>query len=711
MHDGREGKAMRDETSVKIQYDDAIARQFMWATLIWGLVGMLVGLLAALELAWWPANSGLPWITFGRLRPIHTNAVIFAFAANAFFAGLYYSLQRLLKTRMWSDALSRIHFWGWQLIILATAVSLALGYTQGKEYAEMEWSVDLAITVVWVIMTINVFGTLLIRRVQHLYVAIWFYLASILTIAMLHIVNNLCIPISPFKSYSLFAGVQDALVQWWYGHNAVGFLLTTPFLGLMYYFIPKHVEQPVYSYRLSIIHFWALVFIYIWAGPHHLLYSALPEWAQSLGMVFSIMLLAPSWGGMINGLLTMRGAWGRLREDPIMKFFVMALTFYGMATLEGPLLSIKSLNLLSHYTDWTIAHVHGGALGWVGGMVFGMFYWMAPKLYRRPLYSTSLANTHFWFATAGLLFYTISMWTAGIMQGLMWFAVDSDGVLRYPNFMETVTALLPLYWFRVLGGALYITGVLVCIYNIYKTATASDAVVKDATELFHDDNHVAPRTWHERLEGKAMALAVLTFFVAAIGGLAEFIPAFMVESVVPTLSNVKPYTHLELHGRDIYLREGCYNCHSQMVRTQALEEMRYGRHSEAGEFVYDHPFQWGSKRTGPDLHRVGGKYPNIWHYRHLVDPRSTSPGSIMPAYTWLVEDKVDLTFMSKKISAMMQLGVPYTKDDQKHADQLYLEQAHHVVSSLAKDNITVAPDSEIIALIAYLQRLGTDINK
>ena len=706
-----ERDGMEPLKSAKIIYDDSITRQFMWATLLWGLVGMLVGLLAAVQLAWWPANGGLSWLTFGRIRPIHTNAVVFAFSANAFFAGLYYSLQRLLKTRMWSDLLSKIHFWGWQFIILATAVSLTFGYSQGREYAEMEWPIDIAITLIWVVMTINVFGTLMIRRVQHLYVAIWFYLASILTIAMLHIVNNLVIPVTSLKSYSLFAGVQDALVQWWYGHNAVGFLLTTPFLGIMYYFIPKHVEQPVYSYRLSIIHFWALVFIYIWAGPHHLLYSALPEWAQSLGMVFSIMLIAPSWGGMINGLLTMRGAWGRLREDPIMKFFVMALTFYGMATLEGPLLSIKSLNLLSHYTDWTIAHVHGGALGWVGGMVFGMFYWLAPKLYRRPLYSQSLANTHFWFATAGLLFYTISMWTAGIMQGLMWFAVDGDGVLRYPNFMDTVTSLLPLYWLRVVGGALYIVGVIICIYNIYKTATAADAIARDATEDFRDEKHVAPRTWHERLEGKALVLAAFTFIVAAIGGLAEFVPAFMVESVVPTLSNVKPYSHLELEGRDLYLREGCYNCHSQMVRTHVVEEMRYGRHSEAGEFVYDHPFQWGSKRTGPDLHRVGGKYPDLWHYRHMMDPRSTSPGSIMPEYTWLAENKVNLSLIGKKIKAMRQLGVPYAKEDESQAEEKYLVQAEAIVATLAKDDIVVAPDAEMIAMIAYLQRLGIDIKK
>lgn len=690
-------------------YDDRIARLFIWATLIWGAIGMLVGVLAALQLAFWPANAGIPWLTFGRIRPIHTDAMVFAFAGNAIFGGMYYSLQRLCKRRLWSDSLSSIHFWGWQIIIAATAITLALGMTQGKEYAEMEWPIDLAIAVIWVLMAINVFGTIAYRRVEHLYVAIWFYIASIITIAMLHIVNNLAMPAGLFKSYSVYAGVQDALVQWWYGHNAVGFLLTTPFLGLMYYFIPKAVNQPVYSYRLSILHFWALIFVYIWAGPHHLLYSALPEWAQSLGMAFSLVLIAPSWGGMINGLLTMRGAWDKVREDPILKFFVMSLTFYGMATLEGPLLSIKSLNLLSHYTDWTIAHVHGGALGWVGGMVFAMIYWLAPKLWGVPLYSKKLANGHFWIATIGLLLYITAMWTAGITQGLMWMSTTEEGLLQYPNFLETVLALVPLYWIRMVGGLLYLAGTIICIYNIYKTAQSGKAVeVQVDTD---GDRHVPPRTLHEKLEGKAAVLTVLALLAVLIGGIAEFVPAFLMEAKVPTVTAITPYSPLELQGRDIYIREGCYNCHSQMVRTFQKEEMRYGPHSKAYEFIYDHNFQWGSKRTGPDLHRVGKKYPDLWHFRHMLDPRTTSPGSIMPAYPWLREDSVDASLLSAKLDALSKLGVPYSDELIKDPTSAYEEQAQQIVDSLAKDGVTIHKDKEIIAMIAYLQKLGTEGGK
>lgn len=700
---------MKDAQLIQeITYDDRRVAQFLWATIIWGIVGMLVGAYAALELAFWPANAGHAWLSFGRIRPIHTDAMIFAFAGNAFFAGMYYSLQRLCKARMWSDWLSRCHFWGWQLMIAAAAISLALGYTQGKEYAEMEFGLDIFITLIWVLMAVNVFGTIAVRRVKHLYVAIWFYLASILTIALLHVVNNLAIPINAWKSYSIFAGVQDALVQWWYGHNAVGFLLTTPFLGIMYYFLPKAVQKPVYSYRLSILHFWSLIFIYIWAGPHHLLYTSLPEWAQSLGMVFSLALLAPSWGGMINGFLTMRGAWSRVRNEPILKFFVLALTFYGMATFEGPLLSIKSLNLVSHYTDWTIAHVHAGALGWVGGMVFAMAYYLAPKLWGRPLYSEKLAHQHFWIATIGILLYICSMWAAGITQGLMWMATTKDGLLRYPQFIETVIALKPLYWIRLVGGLLYLLGALICLYNLYRTARAGH--FEEETVQVISEREPKPHTLHEKLEGHAAALSVLALLAVIIGGVVEFVPAFLMEVKVPTVTSVRPYTPLELEGRDLYLREGCYNCHSQSVRVYQKEEMRYGPHSEAHEFVYDHPFQWGSKRTGPDLHRLGGKYPDLWHYKHMMDPRSTSPGSIMPAYGWLSEQRVDLSKLEAKLGAMHALGVPYEAETLRAPQKAYAEQAIGVVSRLSADGILLPSDSEMVAMIAYLQRLGTDVN-
>ncbi|HXE72994.1 MAG TPA: cytochrome-c oxidase, cbb3-type subunit I [Candidatus Nitrosotenuis sp.] len=449
-------------------YDEDTPRLFAAATVFWGLVGMLAGLWAALELAFWQLNLDSPYLTFGRLRPLHTNAVIFAFAGNAIFAGVYYSTQRLCRTRTWSDLLSRLNFWGWQLIIVLDALALLTGHTDAKEYAEPVWPIDVLIAVVWVIFAVNFFMTLARRREPHLYVALWFYIATILTIPVLHLVNGAAMPVSLLKSYPLYSGVQDALIQWWYGHNAVGFLLTTPFLGLMYYFLPKAAGRPVYSYRLSVIHFWALIFVYIWAGPHHLLYTALPDWAQTLGMVFSIMLIAPSWGGMINGLMTLKGAWEKLRTDPILKFFVVGVTFYGMSTFEGPVLSIKSVSALGHYTDWIIGHVHSGALGWVGFTTFATLYWMVPRLWKTELYSVKLATTHFWVATGGIVLYITAMWITGVTQGLMWRAVTPEGTLMY-SFIETVKVLKPYYLVRALGGALYLAGAVMMAYNLART--------------------------------------------------------------------------------------------------------------------------------------------------------------------------------------------------------------------------------------------------
>ncbi|MGZ6029671.1 MAG: cytochrome-c oxidase, cbb3-type subunit I, partial [Myxococcaceae bacterium] len=462
-----------------ITYDDAIVRRFIAASVIFGVVGMLVGAIIATQMIWWQANLGVPYLVFSRLRPLHTNAVIFAFVGNSMFAGVYYSTQRLCKARMASDLLSKIHFWGWQLIIVAAAITLPLGITTSKEYAELEWPIDIAITLVWVVFAINFFWTLAKRNEKNLYVALWFYIATIITIAVLHIVNSLEIPVTLTKSYSVYAGVQDALVQWWYGHNAVAFFLTTPILGIMYYFMPKAAERPVYSYRLSIVHFWSLVFMYIWAGPHHLLHTALPDWAQSLGMVFSVALWAPSWGGLINGILTLRGAWDKLRTDPVIKFMVAALTFYGMATFEGPLLSIKSVSGLAHYTDWIIGHVHAGALGWNGFMAAGMFYWMIPKLYGKELYSKRLADFHFWLGTFGILLYVISMWVSGVTQGLMWRALNPDGSLMYPTFVETLFALKPMYWMRLIGGSLYLVGMIIMAYNLARTMRGAKLVLTE----------------------------------------------------------------------------------------------------------------------------------------------------------------------------------------------------------------------------------------
>lgn len=451
-----------------VQYDDAIVRMFLLATMIWGVVGMLVGVIIGLQMVWPAANLG-EYLTFGRLRPLHTNAVIFAFAGNAVFTAIYYSTQRLTKAPMFSRGMSLFHFWGWQSIIVSAALTLPLGFTTSKEYAELEWPIDIAIAVVWVVFGINFFMTLKNRREKHMYVALWFYIATIITVAILHIGNSLAHPAGFLKSYPIYAGVQDAFIQWWYGHNAVAFFLTTPFLGLMYYFLPKAAERPVFSYRLSIIHFWSLVFIYIWAGPHHLNYTAIPEWAATLGMVFSVMLWMPSWGGMINGLFTLRGAWHKLRDSVVLKMYVVGITFYGMSTFEGPALSVKSVNALAHYTDWIIGHVHSGALGWNGFMTFGMIYWLVPRLWRTPLWSQKLATTHFWVGTLGILLYVLSLYAAGITQGLMWRAFAEDGRLLYPDFMETVIQIVPMYWARLLGGTMYFVGALLLSVNVFMT--------------------------------------------------------------------------------------------------------------------------------------------------------------------------------------------------------------------------------------------------
>lgn len=695
----------------KFEYDNKIVKQFAYATMLWGIVGMLAGLLAALQLVWPVFNFETAQTTFGRVRPVHTNAVIFAFVGNGIFMGVYYSLQRLLKARMFSDVLSKIHFWGWQFIIVLAAVSLLLGKTTGKEYAELEWPIDILITLVWVVFGWNMFGTIIRRRERHLYVAIWFYIATFVTVALLHIVNSIEIPVSFWKSYSWYAGVQDALVQWWYGHNAVAFFLTTPYLGLMYYFLPKAANRPVYSYRLSIIHFWALIFIYIWAGPHHLLYTAVPDWAQSLGVVFSVMLIAPSWGGMINGLLTLRGAWDKVRDDVVLKFMVVAITAYGMATFEGPMLSIKNINAISHFTDWTIAHVHVGALGWNGFLTFGILYWLIPKMFRTKLYSTKLANFHFWIGTLGIILYAVPLYWAGIMQSLMWKEFTPEGQLKW-QFMDTVTKMMPYYAGRAIGGALFLVGALVMCYNLIKTVKAGSFLANEEAEAMplaatykpHHKDH-----WHRWIERKPVQLMILSLVVVLIGGVIEIIPTFLVKSNIPTISSVKPYTPLELQGRDIYVREGCYTCHSQMVRPFRDETSRYGEYSKAGEFVYDHPFQWGSKRTGPDLARLGGKYPDSWHYNHMLDPTSMSPGSIMPAYPWLLDDKVDVASTVGKIKAMQKLGVPYPKGYEKIAASDMQKQAEEIAENLAKDGIQIMPDKEMVALIAYLQKLGKDI--
>jgi cytochrome c oxidase cbb3-type subunit I/II len=745
-----------------IVYDDGVVRAFIVASIAWGIVGMLVGVVVALQLAWWPANV-TEYLSFGRLRPLHTNAVIFAFVGNMIFAGVYHSTQRLVKARLPSSFLSWFHFWGWQAIILAAAITLPLGITQSKEYAELVWPIDLAVVLVWVAFAVNFFWTLKNRNEKQLYVAVWFYIATIVTIAVLYIVNNLSIPTSATHSYGVFSGVQDALVQWWYGHNAVAFFLTTPILGIMYYYVPKAAERPVYSYRLSIVHFWSLVFIYIWAGPHHLLNTSLPDWAQTLGMVFSLMLWAPSWGGMINGLLTLRGAWQKVRTDPVLKFFAAAVTFYGMATFEGPLLSIRSVSSLAHYTDWIIGHVHAGALGWNGFMAAGLFYFLVPKLWNTQLYSRALANAHFWIGTFGILLYVAAMYVSGITQGLMWRAEAEGGGLLYPNFVETVNAIVPMYWMRLIGGSAYLIGFLIMSWNIAMTIASGKTSEQSVVVAVAPARAAAPGWaqvvfsapvittaligalfgvmlvvnrfasvvfasvaffalllaaiafrlrkkdggpgWHGILEGRALPFTALTIVAVLIGGVAEILPTVVIGNNERRDTRQQPYTALELEGRDVYVAEGCYTCHSQMIRPFGWESARFGDVSNADDSVWDHPFQWGSKRTGPDLAREGGRYPDVWHVQHMLDPRATSPGSIMPAYPHLATNHVDFTRTRGKLLAMQTLGVPYENVDVARAERDARAEARRIVRDL-EGEAEVDPSSELVALIAYLQRLG-----
>jgi cytochrome c oxidase cbb3-type subunit I/II len=764
-HNPTEGERSRGAL-LRVEYNDRVVRQFFTATLVWGIVGMLVGLLAATQLAFWQANLGLPWLTFGRLRPLHTNAVIFAFVGNMMFAGIYYSTQRLVKARLASDLLSTLHFWGWQLIILSAAITLPLGLSRGKEYAELIWPINVGVVVVWVLFGWNFFWTLLRRRERTLYVAVWFYIATILTVAVLYIVNHLQIPTSWRHAYPVFGGVQDALVQWWYGHNAVAFFLTTPMLGIMYYFVPKAAERPVYSYRLSIVHFWSIVFLYIWAGPHHLLHTALPNWLQSLGMIFSLMLWAPSWGGMLNGLLTLRGVWNKVRTEPVLQFFAAAVTFYGMATFEGPLLSIKSVNALSHYSDWTIGHVHSAALGWNGFLAAGMLYWLVPRLWERPLHSKAAAQMHFWLGMVGILLYVAAMWVSGITQGLMLSATKESGTaLTNPNFLDAVNATRWLMHLRATGGALYLAGYLLMGWNLWRSIRGAKPLRNFGEfAVQHDESGLrlglgrgfwnAPvgyslalillvlgwgtfggivgglclwglfalalvvfwhkemsgtrwSDWYARLLANALPFSALTTIAVLIGGAVQILPTVFLDKTKQTEGVItEPYSPLQLYGRDLYVKEGCYNCHSQMVRTLVGDVLRYGAYSKIGESLWDHPFQWGSKRTGPDLARVGGKYPNIWHFHHMQNPRDVSQGSTMPAYDWLLRDTVDWRVLPSRIAVQRRLGVPYPETTEDEIIAEAKAEAATIAADLRTAGARVEDDREIVSLIAYLQRLG-----
>jgi cytochrome c oxidase cbb3-type subunit I/II len=753
---------------LRIEYNDQIVRWFLLASVLWGAVGMSAGVFIAFQLNFHWLSFDLPWLTFGRLRPLHTNAAIFAFVGNMMFAGIYHSTQRLCKARLASDLLSKIHFYGWQLIIVSAAITLPLGFSRGKEYAELIWPINIAVTLIWVVFAANFFWTLARRHERHLYVALWFYIATIITVAMLYIVNHLSWPTGWLHSYSLFGGVQDALVQWWYGHNAVAFFLTTPILGIMYYYVPKSVNRPVYSYRLSVVHFWSLVFIYIWAGPHHLLNTALPFWLQAVGMLFSLMLWAPSWGGMLNGLLTLRGAWSQMISDPIVKFFAAAVSFYGMATFEGPLMAIRAVNYLSHYTDWTIGHVHSGTLGWNGFMAAGMFYYLVPRLWNTRLYSVAMANFHFWLGFVGILMYIAAMWVSGVTFGLMHNGMSADGTaLAYPNFIEILTAIRPHMLFRAIGGALYLTGWILLVYNLFMTIRSGKPVV-DFVQIDVSDEQAHPTgkmslvgtfinapvmyctfgllsvflwmfgpellqivglflaiavalgavvhyqvsgarwaEWYDRLVANWVPFSILTLISVAVGGAIQIIPTVIFNQAKNVEDRLQvPYTPLELVGRDIFIAEGCYNCHSQMIRTITPDVVRYGDYSRLGESIYDHPFQWGSKRTGPDLAREGGKRPDSWHFDHMKDPRTTSIGSNMPNYPWLFEQQMDLDVLPAKIRVQRGLGVPYPLMADEAIIESAREQAATVVERLAIEERYVEPDRQIVALIAYLQKLG-----
>lgn len=730
----------------KFYYDNRIVKYFLYASIFWAILGFLSGLFISILLIFPQIpelilqnklNISKGVLGFGRWRMIHTTTVIFAFIGNIIFTGSYYSLQRLLKARMYSDILSWINFWGWQMFIIISWITFLLGINTSKEYAEHEWPIDILIFIIWLIYGINMLGTILKRKIKHLYVAIWFFIGTWVAIAMLHIFNNLELPISIYtlKSYSLYAGVQDALIQWWYGHNAVAFFLTTPILGLMYYFVPKASNKPIFSYKLSIVHFWSLIFIYIWAGPHHLIYTSLPDWAQILGTIFSIMLIAPSWGGMLNGLLTLKGSWNAVRNDPILKFFIVSLICYGIATFDGPMLATRTINSISHFTDWIIAHVHLGTLGWNGFMAFGMIYWLVKKLWNTKIYSIKLANIHFLLSTLGLTLYVIPMYIGSIVQSSIWKEFKPDGTLMHKNFIDSVISIIPFYIIRSIGGSIYIIGTFIMLYNIYKTIKKGKFYNNEIFEIYTNDNLQQEQknkneTLHSWLERKPIQLIILSLIVVGIGGAIEIIPTIVIKSNIPTIYNVKPYTPLELEGRDIYIREGCNSCHSQMVRPFRDEVVRYREYSKAGEFIYDHPFLWGSKRTGPDLAREGEKNPSSWHLKHLYNPRSTSPKSIMPSYPWLLYNELNKTFIKEKMETMVKLGVPYKKSDINNAYYNIFLQSKKIVKNIyqespdiklmmikemqfKKNNQLFIPleNREIIALIAYLQRLGTDIKK
>lgn len=729
------------------RYNDGIVRMFVGATVLWGALAMLAGLLIALLMVipklFYELGSDAEFLGFGRLRPVHTNAAIFAFAGNAIFAGIYYSTQRLCKARMWSDVLGWLHFWGWQAVILAAVVSYPLGITQGRAYAEMQWPLDIALAVVWIgCFGINFFMTLATRREPRLYLSLWFYIATIVAFSLLHVINNLVSPLGLWQSFPLFAGVQDAVLQWWYGQNVISFLLIMPFLGLMYYFVPKVAERPIYSYRLGVAHFWSLVLLCVLAGPHMVHYSVMPEWLSSLAMLFGVMLWMPYWGGLVNGLLTLRQGRQTSITEPVQQFFYAALLFYAVATLGGPLLSIKSFNALTHYSDWTIAHIHTATLGWNGMLVFGMFYWLMPRLFQTKLWNTQLVSLHFWLATLGVLLYIVPTYAAGMMQGVMWQSLDDTGRLAYPDFVETLERSAPFWWLRLFGGSIFFVGAVLLGLNLvltwarrpasYETpelsaarlscsvdepvAVVSQLADKPVLEFGKRVEAWARFGWHQRWERRPLKFTTLVFLAFTIPSLVALLPVFVVRGNVPAIDTVKPYTPLELVGRDLFIAEGCYNCHSQMVRRLVPETHRFGDYSQAGESAFDSPTQWGKRRIGPDLARVGGRQSSAWHWAHLEDPQAVSPGSVMPSFDYLLDRELDFNKTIERVTAVQRMGVPYVHELEE-APELARRQAEAIAAEIVsqggpvKRGQLLVMNSQAVALIAYLQRLGVDLNR
>jgi len=781
---GAEARTAQHARADAVVYSDRVALRFVVAALVWGALGMAVGLLIALQLVNWRANLS-PALTFGRLRPVHTTTVVLAFAGNMIFAGIYYSSQRLLRVALPSERLAALHFWSWQLCAAAAAVTLPLGHSRGVELAELAWPINLLLALSWLAFAVHFFWMIARRNQPRLHPAIWFTIATIVAFGAAHAVGSVDVPVAALASYPLLGGVEGALVAWWHGEAAVGFFLTVPALGLLYYFLPSAAGRPIYSHRLAIIHFWAVITISGWTAPQHLLDTALPDWAQSAGAATGLLLWAALWAGVANGLLTVRGAWSRLRAEPALSFFIAALLFHGLAAVEGSVLSFKSVAGLAHYTDWTIGHVHATALGFDGLMAAGIFYWMVPRMVGTELRSRAAAGAHLYAAVVGTLVYLSAMWIAGATEGLMWRAEGPTGGMAY-SFLETVTAVRVLYWARMGGGALYLGGFLLMAWNLASTirrgratvghgerepvatepepihdaavetgaeaeAASSESARGDAVRglLFAKPVLIAATvigllvaagfanplaalglfflalllamggiagaaarrdserpSWHAGLERSGRALTLLVAAAVLVGGAVEIAP-LLARGTEPVPGESAPYSPLQLAGRDIYIAEGCRACHSQMIRPFLWEVARYGEVSSAAESLYDHPFQWGSRRIGPDLARIGGRYPGLWHYQHMIDPRSVTPGSIMPPYPHLVGERVDLAGLPARMRALRAAGVPYGDRAVEGAAAAALVEGRAIAAELRQTGrVEAAPDSAIVALIAYLQRLG-----